>query len=298
MKYPLIFITGLAFLINACRTPADIDLEDIDDKIVLNSIYSPDSCIKIYLQNQYSVLDGGRADNPEYLKQAEVYLYEDNVPVDTLQHTIDAEYISEIYPKIGSKYSVDVHAQGYPSVHAEDIVPETVPIDTVTYERFSYVYYHAYQHKIFISFTDPPGKNYYMFYDIDSNGSQSTDPVIDEYKPKHGYNIIFAFNDELFDGQTYELEIISNLSSYWNREEGAVLRYKLHSISEEFYTFCKSVNAQSPKHTDDIFELYSSGITEPVLIYSNVEDGLGIFGGYSTAIDSLFIPGSDLINTP
>ena len=63
----------------------------------------------------------------------------------------------------------------------------------------------------------------------------------------------------------------------------------LSSLSEDLYQYLKSYyhhNAVKPKFyefwLEDIFDR-----TEPVPVYTNIENGYGIFGGYSTSVDSI-----------
>jgi len=63
----------------------------------------------------------------------------------------------------------------------------------------------------------------------------------------------------------------------------------LSSLSEELYLYLKSYyhhNAVKPRFYDSwLEELFER--SEPVPVYTNIENGYGVFGGYSTSIDSI-----------
>jgi len=83
------------------------------------------------------------------------------------------------------------------------------------------------------------------------------------------------FSDQLFDGKTYSFR-----GQFYEHQleasDSAVVDIKLHSISESYYKYLKS--RQSHYDTKENY------LAVPVIVYSNVEEGAGFFGGYSTDI--------------
>lgn len=102
--------------------------------------------------------------------------------------------------------------------------------------------------------------------------------------PSNNYNL---FTDEFIDGKEYEINFsiqLNNGNYYQNGElvvpeqhQGEFYRYtiSLQAITYDAYLYMRSSYAQR-WYGDDFF-------SEPVQAYSNVENGVGIFAGYSSS---------------
>ncbi|HET7734313.1 MAG TPA: DUF4249 family protein, partial [Paludibacter sp.] len=104
-----------------------------------------------------------------------------------------------------------------------------------------------------------------------------------------GYNYYHEFSDELFNGKEYNLSFTFNIYTttykpeYQNNNHEInvktpvkqELRIELQSISKSYFLYLRSRAANM-----DAVEFFS----EPVQIYSNVTDGIGILGSYSSSV--------------
>lgn len=280
-------------LLNACHTPIDLDLINIDNKIVVNSAFSPDSLIKIYLTSDYSPLIDYYEYDFENINSAAIYLYHNNIIIDTFSFIGNGEYLSNIYPLIGYSYKIKIQAEYFNNVEAYDLIPETVPITSISYKPTDDEIYNI---KFNIVFADPPEKNYYVLHFPHEEYFISDDPVFGQYNSRDD-EYIFVFDDEIFSGNTYSLTVYGNIGipSHWD-DSTRNFHFYLHSISENLYKYFKTYNKQVKRRGDDLLELYQKGLVEPIPIYSNIENGLGIFGGFSTSCDSVFLPDSIINN--
>jgi len=125
---------------------------------------------------------------------------------------------------------------------------------------------------------------------------QSNDPVFrsetedaNNFLLASSYNSYGVFTDRLFNGKNYVLSfntrdgyaVSGNESSdtlFWNTfQEGEYFHFtiELHHITKDAYLYLKSIDAQ--QGIDHL------SFVEPVPVYSNVENGAGIFGAYSIA---------------
>ncbi|MBP7506862.1 MAG: DUF4249 domain-containing protein [Prolixibacteraceae bacterium] len=209
----------------------------------------------------------------------------------------------------GKKYNIQIEAEGFETVNAETEIPEIIKIDKIdtfsttrsdqystSVDRNAKIYFtdpsdqmNFYRVKTEIaslSFT-PMTKDSFMIYPNYSSGYiNSTDPVFgtDDTEDIFGgssYNRFSIFDDKLFDGKQYGLSVI--LNSEYKYSDGNISNYsfniyriELSSISEAMYLYLNSVGKQS----NSGFALF----TEPVLIYSNVDKGAGIFAGSSSDV--------------
>lgn len=116
----------------------------------------------------------------------------------------------------------------------------------------------------------------------------SNDPIF-SFETENANSYIFGsswnqygiFSDELINGKEYELNFYQSTGysdEYEFRPElGEFRDYTiiLQSITRDMFLYLKSIDLQ--EFNDDL------PFTEPVPIYNNVENGLGIFGSYSSA---------------
>lgn len=99
------------------------------------------------------------------------------------------------------------------------------------------------------------------------------------------YNRYNLFTDEFIEGKEHEIRIEFALQDYWymngeieiperHEAEFYKLTIDLQSLSREAYFYMKSSHAQSWYDGDFL--------SEPVQAYSNIDNGVGVFAGFST----------------
>jgi hypothetical protein len=88
-------------------------------------------------------------------------------------------------------------------------------------------------------------------------------------------NEFHLFTDDFIDGETHELDFTSSCSNAFDRElvkgEFFKITVTLQVINEDEYLYLKSLTLY--RHFKDEF------LAEPVQVYSNIENGIGIFSG-------------------
>ncbi len=90
----------------------------------------------------------------------------------------------------------------------------------------------------------------------------------------------YLFNDENFDGE--KKTIVFNVDGYYqNIEKDAYLFFQLFHLTEDFYKYYSTVLNQHNTQQD----VYS----EPVQLYTNVQNGLGLFAGASLTEENILI---------
>lgn len=184
----------------------------------------------------------------------------------------------------------------YPTATSETIIPkpatfidQTFEVDATTKVIFGYTEVYD---KLTATFQDDPdSENYYSFkilqvgtpdtliFDEDGDGdldtliytntffaSMESDDINAEYVGDYPNELLFS--DKNFNGQEYSFELLAQI---WGQTDSLVLSYE--SISESDFYFRQSyinyLNAQD-------FGFFS----EPVTLYSNIENGLGVFRAF------------------
>ena len=97
----------------------------------------------------------------------------------------------------------------------------------------------------------------------------------------HSYN---TFSDELFNGKEYDLKFSDNIMlNYVNYKEGetrsnpekTVYLIYLQAISADYYLYIRSMVAA--------LDVGENPFVEPVQVRSNIQNGIGIFGSYTSS---------------
>ncbi len=277
----LIYIVPILFML-ACETVVHVDLPKLDDKIVINAIYSTDTTSVVSLSRTNSVLDGSVTFKS--IEDAEIILRDENV-ADVLTHDRSGLYRSRFRPSAGTDYTLEVISKRFGKASAKFKVPEVTPIKSVEYKKGR-----NREHEFTLKFNDPVDEeNYYAvavytynkrIEDLDQNKYRNyytyePEPPFDsrteEFELRAG-RYVNMFADGFFDGE--EVEFSMNLS--YGSMDSAIdneVYFELYTISKEFYDYYKTKEHQA--------NVGGSPFTQPVIVYSNIENGVGIVGAYS-----------------
>jgi hypothetical protein len=132
---------------------------------------------------------------------------------------------------------------------------------------------------------DPEQKVYVRINDL-SYGALG-DPIIsptkeDDLLDIYPQNEYYIFTDDLIPGKEYTLNLEYN-GFHFSTEHYEFLRafFRLNSITRDLYLYLQSYSAYN-RTADNPF-------AEPVPVYSNITNGLGIVGALSFSQDSLII---------
>jgi hypothetical protein len=217
--------------------------------------------------------------------------------------------------QVGKTYKIEIEHPDYDMAWAETTIPEAVAIESLRSEMKELTEYGYTETRRFfhVKFTDPENiKNYYRlthttttgrldnyYWDeekqdyvlsdsitivrvnINTNNNINTDdPLLvgeddaDDFLFMGAGNEYNLFTDDLIGGQSYELSF-NNYNNNSEMEEGEFRKntIQLMSLSKEAFLYIKS----SYEHWvyDEAF------LTEPVQVYTNINNGIGIFAGYS-----------------
>lgn len=313
-KIYLISIIITLFL-SSCEKIITMDIEKTQSKIVVNSLIYADSIFVIQVTKSLFILDKAQI-SP--VLNAKVNIFEDDIFLETLTYNSDLKsYVSINTAKKGKTYKIEVEHESLDKVVGSTKVENPIAIqkiDTLTLVNKDNI-------KVFrlnISFQDDANKNNYYFLKIinrhtfdmwdpdllvrdttySSDGMtivvtqggyiertefgyvyfDSNDIVLKDYD---GVSEGVAFNDELFNGKNYSLSVDIQNDRIEDCEDAQLL-VELHSISEDWYKYLKTL----AKHRDSRDNPFS----EPVFVYSNLASGMGIVGSSTIALYTITLP--------
>jgi hypothetical protein len=322
-KRPLKYFVLLLLLLihfTACQNDK-LYIPDTGRKIVINGLITTDSLLNLRISKSayYNALNSLELLD---LDSAGVYFYQDNSCIDSLHLVSHKPYMGNLYypsnyrsksifPVTGKEYKVIVKAPGYPDATSTTVVPDLVQINKLDTSMLLVGPdpYHPYLKNVLflcnINFSDPGDETNYYMVEVGRNYHlnqipppirfYTQDPIVEEIlgnESNEPYAI--AFTDKVINGQNYNLKIsiykddfrtpsiddevgingISDSSDHRN-----VIYFNLYSITEDYYRYIQTFNLYKKN--------YGNPLTEPVMIYSNITGGYGIFASAAVSTDSL-----------
>ncbi len=311
-KYCFVLLIPIIFF--ACSEAIDFKVEESEKKIVINSLITPDSLLKINLSKSLGVLEKDR--DMKFISDADVSLFENDDFLEKLSFQINGYYHSTIYPKENNTYKIVITHPQLPAAEAQSTVPPKVTIDSINadftiveemsewydYDKNQYYdttfYFFENGLRINVSFTDPAyQKNYYLLtftaYQTEYDYPPPRyEPVpIGKRMKALTYDIMtisemnywyidsyegYVFTDDLFNGKSHT--VFADLS-YEHELPESNLKVNLLSVSEEMFEYITSRNKY-----DMAIE---NPLAEPVNVYSNIKNGFGFFSAFSASTDSV-----------
>lgn len=119
----------LIFALYSCTKTVNVDIPPHQSKPVLSSIIQPDSLVTVLLSKTQSIFD---TKSPK-INNANVILYENNTPVDTLIFD-NNKFNSKITPTIGKNYRITADVPDFEIVSSEDVIPQKPIIKPISFE--------------------------------------------------------------------------------------------------------------------------------------------------------------------
>jgi hypothetical protein len=312
----LIIIFLIFTIASSCTKTIDFDDEGYANQIVINSTISTNSYFTAYTSKSTSILTNNHSSSPV---EGSMDLYEDGNLIRQFPTQLGGFSATNIIPKAGKNYRMVITSEGK-KLEAETILPnkvDVVSVDTASVESANNLRNILIKMKI----KDPEGDDYYRIvymwetisYIQDSKGARkyyrsynqsgiaSDDPVFKSVYNNFGDEIIdgpgndyHIFPDTYFNGKEYSVRFrttpgyFGNTYSYGSYGTRIYERNEIHiqKLSKDFYNYLKYLKLYRFYH-DNPF-------AEPVPIYSNIKNGIGIFAGYNDEVkleyEKKFIP--------
>jgi hypothetical protein len=293
MKKLILFLSVTSFLLfTNCTKEIEFDAQDIAPRIVVNSLFTNDSLWTANISRSVGVLE---TTSYTSIEDADVSIFDGNgVQVTTLTNQGDGLYTSPTgaTPQADELYTIEVNAPGYTSVNATNRIPTAVQINSIDTVSST----NSDGEDILettINFQDPPAnENYYMVEvlvkgtwidEFEGDTIEFREPLriscndinvetINRFNSGGFENtyLYLMLKDENFDGEDYALTFsVINYAELKDLELFGEIR--LVNTSEAYFNYLKSFNMYQ--------RASGNPFATPVQVYSNVENGMGIFAG-------------------
>ena len=288
------FIFSMLFA--SCDIVVDLDIPEHERVLVVNSILTTDSMINASISHSVGAFD---ASSISYVNNATVEVYEDGVLLGEMNEEVSFSYnymdeLDSTYvynfnqnPVAGKIYSYEIAHPDYEAVRAETTVPAAVKLNvndvTLLSEQDDEKHY-----RVRFSFNDAPEDNFYRlrfryqneyydgFNDFESNDASMISSAGVQSDGATFYGDEALFDDEMFNGTEKEISI-----DFFVYNKPLEYTLELTSVSESYYTYIRSLRA----HYDNQDQFIFAG--EPVQVFTNIENGLGVLG--SMSVDTMLL---------
>lgn len=287
MKLTYILLITLAF-VSACVQPIDLKkLPAYSEKTVINGGLNNLSNLEFSISKSayaYSV------NKPGSVKSADITLLEDGVPLSVTYDPVNSKYFANSKPKPGSTYYIQVASENGTAIASAKMpspftgssklvlnggIDQTgVPSDLVS-----------------ISWNDNGAENNYYkinFYYYSELAQAfvpfsfaTTDQVLLSNETIKTNDGGYIFKDDVFNGKS---KTLSAVPSFGLTSSTAPYKYliELRNMSEEYYKYLTTL--QRYRDAQD----FSTGLfSEPIVVFNNINNGLGIWAGTTMASDTL-----------
>lgn len=270
MFFPLILI---AFVLAACEKEANIKLPDTQPKLSVSCFIS-DSTDIIKATVYWSKPVFNNTDTlPEYPSNLTVTI-SGNGQTDTLLYNTEwstYELSTDDFPlNAGVEYTLRVQAPNGETARAKTIIPTQKAIIadksvsfTSSVDQYNNIV-ETYRYRITLNDISANEEFYRIMYYND----YFIPDVPDEFNVASNMGELFVSDNNLVDGKIFT----DNEVKFYGTSANISARYAyvIHG-SEEYYRFHKSLSNYG----------YDNPFAEPTIVFSNVENGLGVFAGFN-----------------
>jgi hypothetical protein len=292
MKY-ILFLLSCSLLLASCSDDffsqtIKIDPPEYDKQLSFHLLLdSKDTDIRLTMTRNYGILENVEHYEDWFVKGATAELYENGQKWLTLTPLSDDSsfILTAMLPhpfQAGSKYEVRAAHPDFPSVNAIQVVPADFQVDSAR------IRYNAAPGElgeqvdlVEVFIRDEPGvKNYYEVTMSSQVFQTVYDPTTDTYdtvgvytypnyidgfndpNAEFGYGYSGLISDQFFDGQEYKFQL--RTGSVDNSTFVTV-----RSVTEDYYKWSRTYQLN--------YDLDENPLVEPVSIFHNLQNGLGIF---------------------
>jgi Neuraminidase (sialidase) len=306
MKY-ILTVLFIIILGVSCEKDIEIDVPPQTTKFVVNGLIRVNTAFSVSVSKTVGILDTA---SPATYKvtNALVQLYENNILKDTLVYQAYSNtYLVKRYtrPQAGNTYRLTAAAPDFTAVVAETVTPAPTSFSITKRVNVKKDGNGNYLDEVKITFTDDASTaNYYLIKlrrPLKSGGSavvkyggiycmHSSDKDIDRRSngdPTDFENCIdqeFFMSDKNFNGQVKEILLFiqhNQLEPMLYPSNNGYYKpvVELHTITYDHYKYRKSYDAY--RDAED------NPFAEPVLVFSNVKNGYGVFSTFDLARDTI-----------
>lgn len=279
-RYYLLIVTILGFVFMSCERDANVDMPDVESKLVVRCFISPnDSDIVVNLTQSDPVYGSSDININDPVLNAQVVI-SDGVSSSELTYSPENQaYVvsqNQFQIEAGRQYILTAKADGLQQVNAITRVPDAAPLITSWSVYIEDTIVSDYQDEIIVNgqLNWTNGSNDGKYYSIRLSRVEAADLSMEGYLSPILFETLI---DDLIEAETSTSSVSKNLrSSYYSYNDfqvadTAFFELYLLNVNEDYYKFNRSIENLT----------YGDPFSEPSFVYSNISGGLGIFAAYN-----------------
>ena len=308
-KTYIFILMGLLLLVSACEKEVELEQKEEAQKLAIICSFSPDEPFSIHVSKSHSLFSNTTQN--DITTEADVQICEADILLEKILPNPNGSNIEDkgtryqsvaAIPKTQKKYTLKINMDGVEPISAVSLIPNPVQITQVEIgEIHSWLYpslpnEKGYEVETTLTFVDAPDEtNFYQvnFYQeltssdpslvgdttktimASTQGWLSADETIPVSQNLTDYG--FLFRDFTFDGEVKELTFNPVFQYQFTKYEPSNIIVELRTVSKEYYYYHSSVFQQQKQ----LLEKGNKPFSDPVVVYSNIKNGYGVFAGYS-----------------
>ena len=277
-------VTMALLVMTSCTKDMELIYSVKEHRLVLDCVFNNKSPVSAYVSTNQFILDTSEV----RVENAIVLLYENEQFVDTLLHKGRGFYESLYYPKPQMTYQVKVFAEGFEQISAKDTMPDdNLGVQIISFKKNVTVVENINRDLLSLKIIDSNPKLEYYELELTNVGSLFDENHVEYIDLFHVSNPAISiksweppgvrtllFNDKTFNNS----EIIMDIFIHSNEKTPPTV--KLRKVSYQYYNFKNMLYIHHDNqllNRETIDEMFKG---DPVEMFSNVENGYGIFAGY------------------
>lgn len=292
----------LAIVLSSCEKIIEIDIEDAEVNLVVNALFNNDSLWKVEISQSKHVFD---TSNIKMVNDATVTIKSSTGNEILLTYDKNGMYISQTDKPIqGETYSLEVLHSTLENVNAISSLPS--PVQFTNLELGGKYFINGEENKeLKVNFIDSQQEDYYMlkcsalfwYWEFDSNLTVADTSYYEAslsfmtnstYVSENGldyYRNYILFSDEYFNGSEVSVNLLIPENNFI---QDTVWGYGIDKLYVSLSTISKDYKLYQTSY-DKYLSIQGDPFAQPVQVYTNINNGFGIFAGISTTKDSIAI---------
>jgi Domain of unknown function (DUF4249) len=281
-------LVSIIFALWGCAKEVSLPYPEGSSQIVLNGILQPDSTIKISLSRTLSVVATDSA--YPFVSDAKVNCFENGKWIGTLTHLAKGVYSLPVYPKQNAVYGIEVIHEST-TLTAQDTMP---PLRTFKIEigKPNPANYNENPDMRLFCYRNKPNYTWlaalykYRWSNNTKTNSAvvaSNSPFLDTFNSYRSLNGSRTFGTNVrikpeFIGDITIDFTVTNQAFSAVKDKGDVFYIEIAEVSHQYDKYLKSAILAYENRPVDFDGRLNNPFAEPVAVYSNIKNGLGIFG--------------------
>jgi hypothetical protein len=295
LKISFVFILVLLqiLMLSSCRKLVQSDFADFKQVPTVNSFLKADSLLKVHI-SLASKLDTNELKG---LDNAQVKLYVNDTFKELLTSSGNGVFTSTTFVEPSKKYECRVDITGYETVICSNIIPKPSHVRDIVHISVAGKDQEGMTYPA-VKFTFSNTKNEKSYYEarirlIEYGSEQIPDMynIVDPVLLNEGLPLS-VFSNELITDTAYTMTINYFTGSASSSNGGPMTTtlypfiLEVRSVSYDYYQFVR----QKYLYDTGRFPEFGLSSNQAFQLYSNVQNGYGIFAGYSSVISDTITP--------